>query len=436
MRLLPLLALLLIPLPALAILNDPGNGNTSPPADDPGWANVGMLDNLNVTYLGYGWVATAYHVGIESGEPVMLDGEPYPIVPETRVVIPHDANDIADLHVFRIDPYPEHLPVLPILERIDDEPPPLGTPVIMIGKGSDRGAQLFDGEEPIGWAYSGTSQKRWGTNTIGGILPGKTKPSVSVARRIANTRTQVLVTEFDANVPSPPSFECMATLGDSGSALFIERDGIWHLAGIQIAISGQVGKALYGHDTLSVDLGFYRDQVLDIVRPCADGRDNDGDGLFDMDDPECGWEGDVSEAFECADGVDNDFDGYIDEGADSDCTSATDDLEAPDQDGDGVLDHEDNCIRHANPTQRDTDIDGFGNICDADFTNDGNVSLNDYFMLSRAIFTWRGHPAYDKHVDLDGDGAIDLGDFLGLSAAFGGPPGPSALDCAGTVPCR
>lgn len=39
---------------------------------------------------------------------------------------------------------------------------------------------------------------------------------------------------------------------------------------------------------------------------------------------------------------------------------------AIDTDGDGVTDSSDNCTLTPNPLQRDTDADGYGNICDAD----------------------------------------------------------------------
>ena len=92
--------------PAWAVLIDSGNGNTSAPADDPGWRNVGFLDSLNAVYVGYGWVMTASHVGISSVSEVILDGVSYSVQTSSRVVIEHDATHEADLHVFRISPEP------------------------------------------------------------------------------------------------------------------------------------------------------------------------------------------------------------------------------------------------------------------------------------------------------------------------------------------
>ncbi len=74
----------------------------------------------------------------------------------------------------------------------------------------------------------------------------------------------------------------------------------------------------------------------------------------------------------------------------------------PDFDEDGVPDESDNCVEVPNPDQRDTNADGFGNICDPDYNDDL---------------------------------AVGIPDFSVLRSFFGGPPGPSGLDCAGTIPC-
>jgi hypothetical protein len=52
--------------------------------------------------------------------------------------------------------------------------------------------------------------------------------------------------------------------------------------------------------------------------------------------------------------------------------------------------------------QCDTDADGYGNACDPDVNNDGAVGTPDYGPVT---------------------------------ANFGGSPGSSDLDCAGTIPC-
>ena len=103
---------------------------------------------------------------------------------------------------------------------------------------------------------------------------------------------------------------------------------------------------------------------------------------------------------------------------------------AQDADGDGVPDVNDNCINHVNPTQLDTNYDGFGNHCDPDYYNDGTVDNVDY-QLFVECFGGAGNP----HCDLTGDGITGIPDFVVFQTFNGGPPGPSGLACAGTLPC-
>jgi len=89
-------------------------------------------------------------------------------------------------------------------------------------------------------------------------------------------------------------------------------------------------------------------------------------------------------------------------------------------DGDGIGDACDNCTLVANADQRDTNGDGFGNICDADLDNDGTVGFSD-FSLFRAAFGSTG----DLDADLDGDGTVGFSDFSIFRGSFGGAAGPS-----------
>ncbi len=120
-----------------------------------------------------------------------------------------------------------------------------------------------------------------------------------------------------------------------------------------------------------------------------------------------------------------------DEGALSAPVSTTADI-ASDQDGDGTPDNLDNCILVANGPlipdpggniQRDTDGDGYGNICDADLDQDLNTDLSD-FSLFRIAFSTPGDP----DADFDGDGKVDLNDFSLFRIMFSSPPGPSGLN--------
>lgn len=95
-----------------------------------------------------------------------------------------------------------------------------------------------------------------------------------------------------------------------------------------------------------------------------------------------------------------------------------------DSDGDGVADANDVCILVpdglAQPhPQRDTDGDGYGNLCDADLNGDGIVNFADLAILRRVFF------GRDPDADLDGDGVVNFSDLARMRAAFFQPPGPS-----------
>ncbi len=416
-------------LPARAILIDSGNGtgNTSAPADDPGWSHVGLRGGLNAVYLGYGWVVTAAHV---APGPVAFGNTSYPHVPASYAVMNHSGTIQADLAVYRLDPYPYGLPAL----QIPTSPAPVGTDVVMIGIGRPRGpATQWMGSG--GWQWLVGVAKRWGTNEIGAVID--TGPPVNTTDLvIGSLTTRSLVADFTQNAPGD---EGIVTIGDSGGGFFVRDGSVWKLGGVSFALGTYAGQpadtSLYGNITYGADLSYYRAQVLAIARTCADGADNDSDAATDHPaDPGCTWIGDLSERPDCDDGIDNDNDGLVDL-ADSYCASSSAPREEPDADSDGVTDAEDNCVVAANSSQLDTNQDGYGNACDGDFNDDGIVGGPDWLRLGPAFGAIVGSPAYDPELDTNGDGAIGGPEFLLLGASFALPPGPSGLACAGSPPC-
>lgn len=73
-----------------------------------------------------------------------------------------------------------------------------------------------------------------------------------------------------------------------------------------------------------------------------------------------------------------------------------------DTDSDGVPDSADNAPETANADQRDTDGDGYGNACDADFNNNGYVNIADKAILGQAFTT------YNPDCDFDGNGSVNI----------------------------
>ncbi|MBT8439408.1 MAG: hypothetical protein KJO91_06740, partial [Gammaproteobacteria bacterium] len=106
-----------------------------------------------------------------------------------------------------------------------------------------------------------------------------------------------------------------------------------------------------------------------------------------------------------------------------------------DADADGVFDKDDNCVVVANgpnvpfpwlnpvidPNQRDTNGDGYGNICDPDLDGNGIVQAADLANLKRRFFT------RDPDADLDGNGFVQAGDLAIMKRRFFQPPGPSCV---------
>ena len=85
-----------------------------------------------------------------------------------------------------------------------------------------------------------------------------------------------------------------------------------------------------------------------------------------------------------------------------------------DGDTDGIPNVYDNCLNVVNPDQRDTDFDGFGNICDGDLNNSlGIVNFADLSVFRAAFGTT------NPHADFNGNGGLvnfaDLATFRALA---------------------
>jgi hypothetical protein len=326
-RITPVLALgLLLALPASALVVASQAGNDSPPADDPGFDNVGTLSVYTGVYLGEGWVITARHAGLYD---VIFGGVTYPRVPDSEVIIEHDATNDADLRMYQVDPWPD-LPPLAIRSDPIPDPGTAMTDVVMIGNGWAAGDPVItepgpgndcagNPPSPCGfyWNLVGPPYKiiRWGTNRIQALEPDLV---------VGGITTESFATAFDRNLPTP--HEAQVANGDSGAAVFIKNGGSWELAGILHARTafGPTHSAVYGDRSFAADLSFYRDQIMAVLKPaCSNESDDDGDGFCDTasgfcndgstpGDPGCRNPDWHTESPECDDGIDNDDDGAID----------------------------------------------------------------------------------------------------------------------------
>ncbi|MFK7888061.1 MAG: family 16 glycosylhydrolase [Gammaproteobacteria bacterium] len=96
-----------------------------------------------------------------------------------------------------------------------------------------------------------------------------------------------------------------------------------------------------------------------------------------------------------------------------------------DGDADMVADVQDNCLTVPNPAQRDTNNDGYGNLCDGDLNNDCVVNVTDLGALRVSFFTT------NANADLNGDNVVNVLDLGILRTLFFSAPGPSGVtsDC-------
>jgi hypothetical protein len=290
------------PATAVIIASETGTGNTTAPPDDPGFAHVGIRSAYSGVYIGEGWVLTANHV--HAGD-VQIEGVTYRAVAASEVRLMTDGVYLADLLLFRIETDPG-LPSLPIAAF-----PPAGE-VVMIGNGRNRGGPIY-GWDPNpdldGWYWGSYRAVRWGINQV---------KNTSVEDTLGGF-TWAFTVDFSE---LPGTNECQVAVGDSGGAVFSKNGEVWELTGIQLTRTLYDGQptdtALFGNESWSGQLSEYRDQILEIVAEpaCADGVDDDGDGLVDHpDDPGCADLLDpfeTSDALPCDDGIDNDGDGGID----------------------------------------------------------------------------------------------------------------------------
>jgi autotransporter-associated beta strand protein len=302
------LAISLFSAPAFGVVSVGGNGNTTAPIDDPGFADVGISSTggATVTYLGNGWCITANHVTISNTfTHLNINGKYYQITQQ----IGSSAFGGADLQLFQINGDPGLAPL-----TISTTSPIAGSQVTMIGNGSgSSGPQYWNVNVPSGW--SGQSPGTWTSTTSGGsvtpipanlywngspVSPGTYQASglsldsnhvirwgQNLITRInqSDGATRYFYTTFNDPTYSPDQTtigsEAQAVNGDSGGGVFYKVPGVgWQLAGIMYAQGGFPGQAVnsnataytgavFGDISAIVDLSQYRGAIQAIDTPMS-----------------------------------------------------------------------------------------------------------------------------------------------------------------------
>jgi hypothetical protein len=101
-----------------------------------------------------------------------------------------------------------------------------------------------------------------------------------------------------------------------------------------------------------------------------------------------------------------------------------------DDDGDAIANSFDNCTAIPNPDQRDTNGDGYGNLCDGDLNGSELVTAADWAIMRSRLNT------VNADADLNGSGLVTQTDINILRGQLNRRPGPSGRrpPVAGTNP--
>ncbi|MEX2113599.1 MAG: hypothetical protein WD845_10465 [Pirellulales bacterium] len=287
--------------PAQAVIVKSGNSNTDSASliadggpggpNQPGFDNVGRRgsNGPSVTYLGNGWALAAGHASITSAAPIVLGGNSYTVDDSSTTFLHNPDNSLADLKLVRFTTEP-NLPA--ITPDLISSTTPTGRQ-IMIGNGFQRGDatywQVDDSQSPWVWTeqaapavpgaddYAGFKivadhSMIWGENEV-------LQTGLFALTYFDNNNDPHFVhgysTQFDDAMYTGQAgltHEAQLSLNDSGGAVFTLVNGQWQLGGIMVAIwdqySGQPQlTAVYGNQSLIIDLSVYRDEILGIVVP-------------------------------------------------------------------------------------------------------------------------------------------------------------------------
>ena len=150
----------------------------------------------------------------KGGGYVWFSGRSYTVI----ATFPHSE---ADITLWKIDgSFPE-------FARLYEKGDEVGKPLVVFGRGCQRGPEVRLNGELKGWAWGELDgMLRWGENVVAGISDAKGNPATPT------TAFQLLRADFDLD--GEPN-EAHLSGGDSSGGVFLQDDGIWKLAGVNHA---------------------------------------------------------------------------------------------------------------------------------------------------------------------------------------------------------
>src|SRR3977135_2567308 len=190
----------------LFFTSDP-SANTSAPTGaltGSGWQYEGQFGPFLGTAISPHHFITVKHIGMASNV-FSFQGVNYPVVQ-------YFDDPGSELRIFEVA---GSLPTYASLYSRSDE---LGRGLVVIGRGTQRGAPIYQGTKLCGWEWGTTDMvQRWGEN------------------QVSDAYGYILYAAFDQN--GKPN-EAHLSSGDSGGAVFINDGGTWKLAGINFSVDG------------------------------------------------------------------------------------------------------------------------------------------------------------------------------------------------------
>ncbi len=187
--------------------------NTTEPTGDlagSGWQFEGIWGGFLGTPIAPNFFISAAHIG-RAGSVFAFRGATYTIVRSYPV-------PDTDLLIWQVA---ETFPAFAPLYTKRDE---IGRPLVVIGRGTDRGAEIAFNNQLRGWKWGADNRvQRWGENVVADIFSNGSPANL------------LLYATFAQNgLPN----ECHLSSGDSGGAIFLNDSGVWKLAGINYAVDG------------------------------------------------------------------------------------------------------------------------------------------------------------------------------------------------------
>ncbi len=197
--------------------------HTTTPGDNSGWQYEGKFNAFLGVPIGPRHFITARHIEGTIGNVLDFHGDVY-------VTVGFQNIGTTDLRIWEVEagkPFPAYAPLSSGVEDV-------GGTVTVIGRGTQRGAEVVVAGELKGWQWGeGDFVQRWGKNVVSTVVSG-------------GVMGPLLQCDFDRLGLAD---ECHLSSGDSGGGLFVQEAGLWRLAGISRGVDGPFRE-------LPTDLGF------------------------------------------------------------------------------------------------------------------------------------------------------------------------------------